>query len=36
MPFKGIIAVLLIAVAVTFTCWEELSEFLPQWFDEEE
>ena len=36
MPFKGIIAVGLIAFAVAVVCREELEEFLSRWFDEEE
>ena len=35
MPFKGIIAVGLIAFAVAFIWREDLEEFLSRWFEEE-
>ena len=35
MPFKGIIAVGLIAFAIAVVCREDLGEILSRWFDEE-
>ena len=35
MPIKGIIAVFMIALAVAAIYWEDLSEFLTRWLEEE-
>ena len=35
MPFKGIVAVGLIAFAIAVVCREDFEEILSRWFDEE-
>lgn len=36
MPTKGIIAVFLIALAISVVCWKEIREDLLQWFEEDD